>query len=494
MAQSGAEARGEGATQNRPYGETFGYDGIGHLTERHTYQWTSPQMSIYDSYTNNRHDPVGSLWQYDADGRLLQMPNTAYTYDAAGSVDTVTSGTSTVLGTDGDGQQVKSTETVYDPQSGQTTTTTRYYVRSTVLAGEVLTEFEPANNYTETFVYLGGTVLATQQSNGIPWVGWEHRDPSNATYLTSDANNVRDRAELDPVGANMGLSDSTYTQSVPDEGSLSPYPSFSSGANLGTTYSWDGIPMPADEFFQMVGTLMHGPFGVVEASARASAPRLVSYSITFNDGHVRDFGLNLNEALKGAIEVGNLTRNWVVSDDWGLDYGLLPQSSGFKTGGPAFTAGQKKILDSSFNRINQDDCKNFINQTLADYKVGKGFNTLDKLLNRATFGYYDVNADYTNTDLGVDIDSTIGLRDAFVNRGASAVTTGDRSHIFLSDKVFERTDYYFYSRTADTPSYIVHELLHVAGIDKSIVDSQQMTKAIREHCRLLGSDPITLRH
>src|SRR5436309_3518955 len=130
---------------------------------------------------------------------------------------------------------------------------------------------ELTNNYTRTLVYLEGALLATQQSNGIPWASWEHRDPSNATYWSSDATNLRDRAELDPVGANMGLSDSTYTQSVPDEGSLSPYPSFSSGSSLGTTYSWDGIPMPVDEFFQMVGTLLHGPLGVVESFAKASA-------------------------------------------------------------------------------------------------------------------------------------------------------------------------------------------------------------------------------
>jgi YD repeat-containing protein len=116
-ALSGAEARGEGATQNRPYWESFGYDAIGHLTARATYQWTSGQMSTSDSYTNNRHDPVGSLWQYDADGRLMQMPGTAYTYDAAGNVDTVWQVSSVVLGADGDGRQVKSVETVTDPNT-----------------------------------------------------------------------------------------------------------------------------------------------------------------------------------------------------------------------------------------------------------------------------------------------------------------------------------------------------------------------------------------
>jgi hypothetical protein len=171
---------------------------------------------------------------------------------------------------------------------------------------------------------------------------------------------------------------------------------------------------------------------------------------------------------------------------------LIPQKSGFKLSGPGFSDEQMKILVESLGRIKEDDCRNFINETLAKHKVGKDVNSLDKLLNTATFGYYNVNADYTNTDLGVDIHSTIVLRDSFVNRGASAAGVG--TSVFLSDAVFTRTDLYFYSNIADTPSFIVHELFHVAGIDKSIVDSQQLTNAIWENCRRLGSDRIIIRH
>jgi hypothetical protein len=119
---------------------------------------------------------------------------------------------------------------------------------------------------------------------------------------------------------------------------------------------------------------------------------------------------------------------------------LLPQNSGFKLYGPGFSDKQMGILVDSLRTIKEDDCTNFINETLAKYKVGKEFNSLDKLLNKATLGRYDVNADYTNSDLGIDIHGTILLRDAYVNRGASAVTYG--THVLLSDKVFDRTDYY----------------------------------------------------
>ena len=227
-------------------------------------------MSSSDSYTNNRHDPVGSLWQYDADGNLLMMPGTGYEYDAAGRAVTLTTATPTNLAYDGDGRQVKSAETVYDPQTETETTTTKYYVRSTVLGGKVLTEIEPESGYTRTFVYAGDAVVATQESWGSPFVSWEHRDPSNATYRTTMVGTQPgDHAELDPVGSNAGISNGA-SQSIPDEGSLSPYPSFGSPSQLGTTYSWDGIRMPADEFFQTVNTLLHGRFGIAQALMRGT--------------------------------------------------------------------------------------------------------------------------------------------------------------------------------------------------------------------------------
>jgi YD repeat-containing protein len=266
---SGAEARFEPATDDRPYRQTYGFDAMGHLTQRTSKVWLV-NMSSSDSYTNNRHNPVGSLWQYDADGNPLMMPGTGYEYDAAGRAVTLTTATPTNLAYDGDGRQVKSAETVYDPETETETTTTKYYVRSTVLGGEVLTEIEPENNHTRTFVYAGGSVLATQESYGSPFVWWEHRDPSNATYRTTMVGTQPgDHAELDPSGTNAGISNGV-SQSIPDEGSLAPYPSFGNPSQLGTTYSWDGIRMPADEFFQVVNQLMHGRFGIAQALMRGT--------------------------------------------------------------------------------------------------------------------------------------------------------------------------------------------------------------------------------
>jgi hypothetical protein len=113
----------------------------------------------------------------------------------------------------------------------------------------------------------------------------------------------------------MGTSDTTTGhESVPEEGSLSPYPSFNGGANLGTTYSADGIPIPQDEFFQMVNTLLHGRLGIGEAAARASTPTLDS--VSYQPG-LGDHGGG-----------GTLTYNWLVNgSDWSFLFGpQIPQN------------------------------------------------------------------------------------------------------------------------------------------------------------------------
>jgi len=311
--------------------------------------------------------------------------NDAYTYDAAGNVNTVTSSSSTVLGQDGDGRQVKSTETVTDPQSGQTTTTTRYYVRSTVLGGAVLTEMELTNNYT-----------------------------------------------------------------------------------------------------------LHGPLGVVEASARASAPRLVSYSVSLYHGRLtRDFGLNLDKALNEGIEQGNLTRNWIVSDNWALDYGLFPQQpimTGFSLGPHAnFTYGEQSILKQVYDRITQKDCVDFVNGVLAENKVSKDLNELWKLTNKAVLNKWD--SGLTAQGLGISQAEFTRIQNGFEGKGL-AVTMSDRTRIYLGDRMFLRegndSPFKIWSSftNIDTAGHLVHELFHIAGISHPEGQGFDFDAEIHKNCGL----------
>ena len=335
---------------------------------------------------------------------------------------------------------------------------------------------------------------------------WVHRSPDASgeweTVSAGWGESLSRSLQLDAMGRDVGL-DNPYDSG--DSG-LGSYPNYGDPADLTAGCALDGSVTACGPLFKIVGRDYARYIYLIISGRMGQRMLLDSVNQTYTGGSLPGLstdnpnGVGYSQTVYAApdpLSISTVSYNMIWLSIQPVMY-IQPQNSGFKTGDPAFSDAQKKILADTFKKINEDDCKNFINETLAKYKVGKDVNSLDKLLNKATFGYYDVSADYTNTDLGVDIESAILLRDAFVNRGASAVTTPDRSHVFLSDIVFERSSSIIpiqsWNRIADTPGYVVHELFHVAGIDKSIVDSQQMTNAIHEHCHLLGSDPITLRH
>jgi hypothetical protein len=192
-ALSGAEARGEPATTDRPYKQTISYDAFDHITLRSSKHWsrTLPYVSS-DSYVNNRRNG----WSYDADGNLTNNGSRQYTYDAAGRMIAVSGGN---LGQyfDGDGQRVKTTEP----------NIVTYYVRSTVLGGSVIAELDGSGNKQRGFVYANGKVLAEQFQNGS--LAFVHEDPSGISVRRTHApsGSPIDFIELDPFGAEAYLDD-----------------------------------------------------------------------------------------------------------------------------------------------------------------------------------------------------------------------------------------------------------------------------------------------
>jgi YD repeat-containing protein len=258
-ALSGAEARGEGTTTNRPYNQTHGYDGFGHLNYRNAKTWWTGDSTMSVTFVNNRQQG----WAYDADGRVVDG-NEYHTYDAAGRnnyLSTYGYGTATTT-FDGDGRQIKTVETSYDEEWNEISET-KYYIRSTVLGGQVLAEINQTSSEMRRYVYAGPTVLAWIYSYpGFESVSWEQRDPSGASVRGIG------QQELDPLGADAG----TYATSVsPTEGPLMSYGSSYSPANPGVTYTVDGMRVSADDFMRRLDVEMHYPMGWVDASARASA-------------------------------------------------------------------------------------------------------------------------------------------------------------------------------------------------------------------------------
>jgi hypothetical protein len=380
QALSGAEARGEPTTNDRPYKQTFTYDGFSHLTDRNSNIWSS-FYSTSDSYSSDRH----TGWDYDADGRLLNNAEIQYAYDAAGRVTNVQTEGSTTLSMDGEGRQVKSVTVAYDESTQTNMTTIKFYVRSTVLGGQVLTELTVNGVKDRTFIYAGGAVLAWQEANfyGGPRVVWEHRDPSEASFRTTDINGYiwgyteNDQpAELDPTGANAG----THAPIVPpqepppDNGgqSLTPYPSFGDPRHPNTGYSVDGIPVSVDYFMMSFDVASHGStLGFMEAAAR---PRLRNYEVDYGEGGPKDFGLDLDAAFAAASKGYTLIRNFIVPEM--LNFTPLPQDTGERR----LTIDEYSPLRSEIAKaLKSEKCRKFID-TLVTYVSRQQMDSQEEFL------------------------------------------------------------------------------------------------------------------
>ena len=336
---SGAEARFEGQTTNRPYRQTFSYDGFNHITNQLSLNW-STNYSTSNTYTNNRNDS----WNYDAQGNLLAGINTIYSYDAAGRIRTVSTSdpdSTTARSVDGDGQQVK-TEHVSVGEQGSVTTIC-YYLRSSVLQGQVLTEIGSTGAKKRTFVYAGNSVLAWQVYYGVnPGVVWQHQDPSQASFRTSDIvgqtvghSAEEDPAELDPVGANAGLTAPLIEPVPPAEGngSLMPYPSHNDPARPDLQYAVDGIPVPVDYFRQQLDLAFQSSLGMAEAAARASNRAIGSrnrgiswgtpFDVVYDESGriVSQYSGNFDPALHD-VNYGMESR--IYGSSWGSLGSLLP--------------------------------------------------------------------------------------------------------------------------------------------------------------------------
>ncbi len=324
QAFSGAEARGEGETIARPYKQTYSYDAFSHLTARTSLVWNYTVPATSDAYLNNRR----TGWTYDANGNLLNGADGSYSFDAAGRIKEVGSFdpvSSTTRGLDGDGQQLRTVEVAYHKETSSWVTTIQYYMHSTVLGGQVLTELDSAGAKKRTFVYAGGTVLAWQKVMGTSQeVLWEHRDPSNASFRMVDMGGgiwgdpEVEPAELDPTGMNARTHAPFVNEPLREHGgSLLPYGSFVTfGNGLSRSYSVDRIPVPVEYFMSRLESQFQGALGFAEYLGRMSAPRLRNYEVALYNGRLnKDFGLNLNRAIGVALETNStLIRNWLVND------------------------------------------------------------------------------------------------------------------------------------------------------------------------------------
>jgi RHS repeat-associated protein len=198
-ARTASEARGhligQGGTQDGPYAQSYRYDQMGNMWYRVGWGgWFNPWLEQSPNYVNNRLTTIPGTsvsMTYDAAGNLTNDGSQTYTYDATGQ-QTYASGTGLTQSYDGDGLRVKKVE------SGATT----YYLRSSVLGGQVIAEF--GSNASRGYVYLGSQMLAIQQNNLVSWV---HQDPvTKSQRITNSSGTVTSTIDLDPWGGETSRS------------------------------------------------------------------------------------------------------------------------------------------------------------------------------------------------------------------------------------------------------------------------------------------------
>lgn len=190
-------------TTTGPYRQSYVYDVWSNPTSRTGRFWSKP-TTFTASYSNGRD--TNSLWQYDADGRVLRDQFLKYAYDAAGHNVTTSSilvnqfvGGRVTQARDGDGLEIKREET----RGG--VTTIGYRLRSTVLGGNVVTELNPNGQKLKSYVYLGGERLAEQEGG---FVAWKHTKPLTGSEGSSYTGGLYvPEKERDPMLVDVGFED-----------------------------------------------------------------------------------------------------------------------------------------------------------------------------------------------------------------------------------------------------------------------------------------------
>ena len=465
---SGGEARGEGETTARPYKQTYSYDAFSHLTARTSLVWNYTVPATSDAYLNNRR----TGWTYDANGNLLNGADGSYSFDAAGRIKEVGSFdpvSSTTRGLDGDGQQLRTVEVAYHKETSSWVTTIQYYMHSTVLGGQVLTELDSAGAKKRTFVYAGGTVLAWQKVMGTSQeVLWEHRDPSNASFRMVDMGGgiwgdpEVEPAELDPTGMNARTHAPFVNEPLREHGgSLLPYGSFVTfGNGLSRSYSVDRIPVPVEYFMSRLESQFQGALGFAEYLGRMSAPRLRNYEVALYNGRLnKDFGLNLNRAIGVALETNStLIRNWLVND-WSfastffLPDPVTPQNSSRTP----LTSGEVNTLLADLQKLLANpDCASFIKSALEQLKTDTG---------RSQHGTTDILGLFEAVKAGKGFDYRTMSRDQARGGGGP----GTASISINPTNSFADLGNPSPGNVVNRGQTLIHELFHVAGYDHDVM-------------------------
>jgi YD repeat-containing protein len=229
-----------GSYYSGPFEQGYSYDEWDNLTGRswrtfgHFGNITFAQHPSYsENYVNNRNTTAG--WQYDANGNLLTATGDGqtrqYTYDAAGMMLTSSqSGKNITQAFDGDGQKVKFVE------NGTVT----YYVRSSALGGQTLSEVNQSGAKVRGYVYAGGVIIAKQEGSQVLW---DQKDVSGVSMrLTNSSGTITSKVETDPLGTQVD--DTANYNYSGGSGAFNPMGFYGDPQQPNMGCSSDGVPTP----------------------------------------------------------------------------------------------------------------------------------------------------------------------------------------------------------------------------------------------------------
>jgi len=219
VSHSGAEARahaysGQWGTMDGPYSQGYSYDQWGNLTQR--YGWGGEvqgggagQTSYLNYYyqtssggpNSGQYNNQRSGFNYDPAGNITWDGGQNFQYDVTGQQTSASYGGYYLNQYyDGDGLRVTKND-----NGG-----VEYYLRSTLLGGQVISELDGSGGWMRGYVYQGSGMLAILQNGTIYW---NHEDPiTKSKRITDTSGNVYGVLEFDPWGADTSRSGSQWFQ------------------------------------------------------------------------------------------------------------------------------------------------------------------------------------------------------------------------------------------------------------------------------------------
>lgn len=393
---TGAEARGEPTPtfDQRPYSLIQTFDKWSNKTVNSATYWSNGGNNQTQTYVNNRNQNFG----YDNDGRVISADSMTYNYDSAGNQNHSQSNNlyNQSRFSDGEGHMVRqgASDFVYDSSfpSGHYVErpAAKYYIRSSVYGGDVLTEVQRDGKKDRTFVYAFGKVIAQQIANyqqGSPSqvISWENFDESKSGYRQisqwGTSQNTQSASELDPLHNDVGLSQPAGAELGGGDGGGgggdTGYPRFGStyGAGEGNC-SVDGVQTSCAAVEQLLGNgsavqcpdNQCGIVGVTEVHTDGTTRTVLSQ---FNpNAYLEGYGFNGTGFVPVGytyLGSGTFSAGGRTFDQFSANSGLIT-SSQWQTAlneGPDTTPAQNNsISPSSQTQVSETDSSNILKDVI----------------------------------------------------------------------------------------------------------------------------------